>query len=133
MDVDYFRYQVEENVNKIAFSFNRFITIEVWKSDIIITVDRGGSTGGNCWDGVSESYSGYSGNPTYDILLAILQPIYSGITDNIMKEIIDRCSDSTINDDAYSDYYGNYSVIEKFTVDIDKIIMYFIDTKFLTD
>lgn len=133
MDVEYFRYLLEENTNKIAFSFNRFITIEIWKSDIIIRVDKGGSTGGNCWDGVSEAYSGYSGSPTYDILLAILQPIYNNITDSILRKIIEACGCSSINDEAYSDYYGNYSIIEKITIDIDKLIMYLIDIKFITD
>lgn len=133
MDVDYFRYQLEENIKNNAFSFSRFIHIDYTTNSIIITVDRGGSTGGDCWDGVSCSYSGYSGDPTYEVLLKILYPIYPNITDSIMNEILNKCKIATLDDEAYSDYYGNYSVIEKITVDIEKIIMYLIDTKFITD
>ena len=133
MDIDYFKYQLEENIKSNAFSFSRFIHIDYTTSSIIITVDRGGSTGGNCWDGISESYFGFSGDPTYEVLLKILQPINPNITDSDMNKIIHISKNSTLNDDAYSDYYGNYSVIEKITVDIDKIILYFIGTKFITD
>ena len=80
----------------------------------------GGIAGGNCWSEGGHYSIESEPEPEFDCLDEIFEDVYPSLTFLQYRRLM-KAGIETVEDNSYSEYYGNYHSGKKKTLDLEKL------------
>lgn len=101
------------------------------KMTLTIEIELGGRSGGNCYGGYAEHYTGYTGVYNIDFIYDIFGEINEDMSFFFVRNLIKQNKVEKTKEDR--EYYGNYTEYHEIIVDFKKILDALIEKGYVVD